>query len=167
MSATLEYELGQADMEAFYAHHATHAPYIVAHNRRMQWIWGSVFALLALVYFSKSLAGGFAFLSIAIAFVLLYGRLNRLWYISHNRRLNSGPDGPRYGTTNLKLADGYLLVEAPVGSAQFELSAIRRIDESNSHHFLYLGPASALVVAKALNQTESFINTLRGGGGAG
>jgi hypothetical protein len=167
MSATLKYELGQADMEAFFAHHASHAPYILARNRRMRWVWGGLFALLALAYFSQSLGGGLTFLALAIVFLLFYGRLNRWWYIRHNRRLNTGPDGPRLGTTKLELAGGHLLVEAPEGSSKLKLSAIRRIDESNSHYFIYLGPVSAVVVPKAGDQAENFINALRGAGTAG
>jgi hypothetical protein len=162
VSTTLEYELGQADMGAFFAHHASHAPYIVARNRRMRWIWAGLFALLALAYFSWSPGGGLAFLALAIVFLLFYGRLNRWWYVRHNRRLNTGPDGPRLGTTKLELAGGHLLVEAPEGSSKLDLSAIRRIDESDSHYFIYLGPVSAIVVPKAGGQAESFVKALRG-----
>lgn len=161
MSTTLEYKLGHADMEAFFEHHASCAPYIVARNRRMRWIWGGLFALLALAYSSWSPGGAFAFLVLAIVFLLFYGRLNRWWYVRHNRRLNTGPDGPRFGITRLELSGGHLLVEAPEGSSKLELSAIRRIDESDSHYFLYLGPVSAVVVPKADGRAESFVRALR------
>jgi hypothetical protein len=60
-----------------------------------------------------------------------------------------------------------LTEEAPEGSSKLELSAIRRIDESNSHYFIYLGPVSAVVVPKAGDQAENFINALRGAEAAG
>jgi hypothetical protein len=163
MNATLEYKLVEADMEAFFRHHASHAPYIVARNRRMRWIWGGLLVLLALAYYYQSLVGGsIAFLALAITFLLFYDRLNRWWYIRHNRGLNMAPDGPRLGATKLELTDGHFLFELPEGSTKLKLSAIRRIDESDSHYFIYLGPFSAVVVPKFDHQADDFINALRG-----
>jgi hypothetical protein len=163
VSATLEYELGQADLEAFFDHHASHAPYIVARNRRMRWVWAGIFTLLALAYSTWSPGGSIAFLALAVVFVLFYGRHNRWWYVRHNRRVNAGPDGPRLGHTKLELASGQLAVEAPEGSSKLNLAAVRRIDESDSHYFIYLGPVSAVIVPKAAAQADSFVRALRSG----
>jgi hypothetical protein len=163
MSVTLEYELGQADLEAFFEHHASHAPYIAARNRRMRWVWAGIFTLLALAYSTWSPGGSVAFLGLAVAFLLFYGRLNRWWYVRHNRRVNAGPDGPRLGQTKLELAGGQLLVEAPEGSSRLDLAAVRRIDESDSHYFIYLGPVSAVIVPKAVGTADAFVRALRSG----
>jgi hypothetical protein len=127
----------------------------------MRWVLGSLFALLALLYLAESPSGSLALLTLAILFLAFYGRLNRWWYVRHNLRLNAGRDGPRLGTTKLGLVSGKLLVEAPEGSSKLELSAIRRIDASHSHFFLYLGPVSALIVPRAGDEAEAFIQALR------
>ena len=161
MSATLEYELDQADLEAFFTHHASHAPYILSRNRRMRWIWGVLFALLALAYASWSPGVSVAFAIIGVALLVFYGRLNRWWYIRHNLRINAGPDGPCLGAMRLELAGGQLLIEAPEGSSKLELSSIRRIDESDTHFFVYMGPVSAIIVPKLGGQAEAFVQSVR------
>jgi hypothetical protein len=127
----------------------------------MRWIWGGLFALLASAYGSWSLAGTIMFVMIAVIFLLFYARVNRWWYIRHNLRINSGPDGPRFGATKLELAGGQLLVEAPEGSSKLDLSAIRRIDECDTHFFIYTGPVSAIIVPKLGSQAEVFIRSVR------
>jgi len=164
MAPTFQYELGPADMEAFFVHHAAQAPYLAARNRRMRWIWGVAFALLALVYASRSPHTSIALLAFALAYLPFYGRLNRWWYIRHQRRLFAGPDAPRLGAMTLELADGQLLVAEPEGSARLELSAIKRIDESASHYFLYVGPAAAIVVPRRPDGADGFVQALREAG---
>jgi hypothetical protein len=164
LNSTLEYELGHSDLEAFFTHHAHHAPYIVKRNRRMRWIWAAVFTLTAAAYAPVSPAGALVFAVIAVTFLAVYGRLNRWWYIRHNRRLNAGPDGPRLGHIRLERASGQLLVEAPEVSSRLELSAIRRIDESDSHYFIYMGPVSAIIVPKSGTRGGSpaaFVQSIR------
>jgi hypothetical protein len=161
MDAHLEYELDQGDLEAFFEHHATHAPYIRARNRRMRWIWGGVFALLALAYASRWPAAGLAMLVIGAVFLGFYGSLNRWWYVRHNRRINAGPDAHRPGATRLGIAEGRLHIEAPDGSSQLEMTAIRRIEESGAHFFVYTGPASAVIVPRLDGRAEEFVQALR------
>ncbi len=85
----------------------------------------------------------------AAVYLAFYGCLNRWWYVRHNRRLNAGPDGPLLGLTKLELSAGQLHVAAPEGSLTLDLSAIRRIEESESHYFIYLGPVSGIIVPKS------------------
>ena len=161
-SMTLDYELEASDLEAFFAHHAKNAPYLVSRNRRMRWIWAGLFALLAIViYETRSRAEGVSLGILAAIYLLFYGRLNRWWYVRHNRRLNSGPDGPRLGPVKLELEGGKLVITAPEASSQIELSAIRRIDESDAHYFIYLGPASAGIVPKRSRGAQEFVRELR------
>jgi hypothetical protein len=145
----IDYELGQSDLAAFIAHHAEHAPCIVKRNRRMRWIWAGVFALTTLASAPSSPTGAFAFATVAVVFLVFYARFNRWWYVRHNRRLNAGPDGPRLGHTKLELRSGEIAIEAPEGSSKLSLSAIRRIEESDSHYFIYLGPVSAIILPKS------------------
>jgi hypothetical protein len=49
MSSTIEYTLTREDLEAFFAYHAEHAPYVVERNRRRRWIWAGIFAVLIAV----------------------------------------------------------------------------------------------------------------------
>ena len=166
MSVAIQYQLDSKDMEAFFRHHASHAPYIVARNQRMRWIWSGLFALMALLYFLSSLKGGLAFLALAVVYLLFYGRLNRWWYVRHNRRIHSGPDGPRLGPVKLELVGEHLLVEGAEGSSRLQLSAIRRVDESESHYFIYLGPVAAVVLPKSAAGVEAFLEELRSARGA-
>ncbi len=158
---TLEYELGQRDFEAFIVHHAAHAPYIVKSNRRMLWVWGGLFALVTLVMAQRSPAGGVAFATINIISLSFYGRLNRWWYVRRNLQMFAGPDGPRFGATRLELGPDRLHVDVPGGRSEIELSAIHRIDESESHFFLYLDPVAAIIVPKSGDGVDGFVQALR------
>jgi len=169
MDTTIEYELDRSDLEAFFAHTAEHTPYFVKRNRRMRWFWGAAFGVIALLYARSSPAFSVVLASFAVLFLAFYGRLNRWWFVRHNRRLNAGPDGPRLGHTKLELCPGELAVETPEGSARLALSAIRRIDESDSHYFIYMGPVSALVVPKSTDRGDpigTFIRSVREAQGA-
>lgn len=127
----------------------------------MRWVWFGTFALLALVISFESISGSVVFLGLSVISLVFYVRVNRWWYVRHNRRINAGPDGPRVGVTKLELADRHLLIDAPEVSANLELSAIRRIDESHSHYFIYLGPISAGIIPKVAYDAESFVQALR------
>ncbi len=160
MGPTLHYELRREDLEAFFRHHATHAPYIVTRNRRWRWVWTVLLGLLGLVYWRLTPVGGFLFLALAVLAFLFYARLNAWWYVRHNRRVNLGADGPRLGAVQLELAGGRLRAEFPEGASELDLSAIRRIDESVSHYFIYLGPVTAAIVPKS-PEAEAFLEAVR------
>jgi hypothetical protein len=162
MNATLEYDLGPGDLEAFFIHHATRAPYITSRNRRMRLLWGGLGALVAVAYARMSVWWGIAFTVLLVTFLALYGPLNRWWYVRQNLRLNAGPDGPRLGAMRVRLdSPGQLLVEGPEGSSRLALSAVRRIEESASHFFIYTGPAAAIIVPKQAGRALAFMEALR------
>lgn len=164
MDSTIEYELDRSDLEAFFAHTAGHTPYLVKRDRRMRWIWAAVFGAIALLYARLSPAFALVFAGLAVIFLAFYPRLNRWRFVRHNRRLNAGPDGPRLGHTKLELCPGELAVETPEGSARLALSAIRRIDESESHFFIYMGPISAVILPKSAAQggaAGAFVQSIR------
>jgi hypothetical protein len=61
----------------------------------------------------------------------------------------------------IELAGSQLLVAAPEASSRIELSAIRRIGESDTHYFIYIGPVAAIVVPKARAGSQEFVSSLR------
>ena len=164
MNSAIEYELDRSDLEAFFAHAAEHTPYLAKRTRRMRWIWFSVFGVMALLYVRSSVTAALVWAGLAVLFLAFYGRLSRWMFVRHNRRVNAGPDGPRLGHTKLELGPGELVAETSEGSARLALSAIRRIEESDSHYFIYFGPIAAIVVPKSATRgcpPDAFVQSIR------
>ena len=136
ISKTLQYELNQQGMEAFYAHHVAHAPYLVARYRRLRWTSSGIFVLIALAYLPLRSSGTAVFLVLAVVYFVFFYRIHHWSYVRYYRRVNAGPDGPRLGAVKLELRDHDLLVESPEASSRINLSAVRRIDESDSRYYL-------------------------------
>ena len=116
MSKTLQYDLNQQDMEAFYAHHVAHAPYLVARYRRLRWTSSGIFVLIALAYLPLRSSGTAVFLVLAVVYFVFFYRIHHWSYVRYYRRVNAGPDGPRLGAVKLELTDHDLLVESPEAS---------------------------------------------------
>jgi hypothetical protein len=148
VSAPLQFELAPRDLEAFASHHATEAPHLVRRIRRMRLVWAVIFGVIAWEYAKTSVPGALGFLVIGGAYLAAYGPLNRFLYVRQNRNLNTGPDAPRLGPVTLRLERGRLRVDAREGSSTLQPSAIRRVTESRTHYFLYVGPTSAIIVPK-------------------
>jgi hypothetical protein len=149
MSSPLHYELTGADLDAFATYHAGHAPQLTARIKRMRFVWTGVFLFIAWEYSKSSVSGALAFLVLGAAYVGAYGPINRYLYVRQNRGLNAGSDAPRLGPVTLNVEAGRLRVQSSEGLTTLEPSAIRRIEESPSHWFLYLGPTAAIIVPKA------------------
>jgi hypothetical protein len=147
-TATLEFELTRADLDAFVTHDAAHSPHLARRIRRMRLVWAVVFAVIAIEYGRTSPVGALGFAAVGIAYLALYGPLNRFLYVRQRRGLRGRPETPGVGPVRLALASGRLEVQAARGSAHLDPADIRRIDESASHYFLYVGPSSAIVVPR-------------------
>lgn len=117
--------------------------------------------VVALGLWVESPVFGLGFLGVAAAFIVLYGPLNAWWYVRYNRQLNASQDAQVVGRTRLELENGQLSIEAVEGSSTMKTSAIRRIDESDSHFFIYFGPSIAQIVPKSVVQSEQFVQCLR------
>ncbi|MAE62144.1 MAG: hypothetical protein CMJ49_12410 [Planctomycetaceae bacterium] len=163
MTVALDYQLTAADLDAFAVHHAAHAPHLRRHNQRMRWVYAIVFGLIAVGYAQFATTGAVIFAVIAVIYLIFYARFNRWWVVRHSRRANAGPDGPTLGPIQLRLTDDQLLIDEPEGNARLAVTAIRRFDESDTHHFIYLGPSAALIVPKAVDGAADFIQALRDG----
>jgi hypothetical protein len=148
VTSPLHFEITPRDLEAFASHHAAEAPHLVGRIRRMRLVWAGVFGLIAWEYSKTSVSGALGFLVVGAAYLAAYGPLNRFLYVRQNRNLNNGPDAPRLGPVTLRFEAGRLEVEATQGSSTLQPSAIRRVTESPTHYFLYLGPTSAIIVPK-------------------
>lgn len=161
---TLEYELTRADLDAFATHHAAHAPDLAQRIRRMRFVWAVVFAVIAVEYGRISPVGAVGFGALGVAYIALYGRLNRFLYVQQSRGLKRGPEVPGVGPVTLTLMSGALLVDGRAGQARVALSRIRRVEESPSHYFVYVGPTAGLVVPRAgvaTGDPEAFVRALR------
>ena len=158
---TLNYELTSEDLEAFFQHHARHAPYITKRNTRMRWLWAACLALLSVGFVERSPARAAGILALAAVFAALYPSLNTWWYVRHNRKLNAGPDAPVLGAVTLLLDGEHLVAEAPEGSSTLELSAVRRIEESSEYFYIYTSPIAALIVPKRYAEAAAFVASLQ------
>jgi len=157
----LEYTLNHGDLDAFFAHHADHAPYIRARNRRMRWLWVGLFGLFAILLYESSKTMSLACGALAVAYLLFYVPLNRWWYVRHNHRLNAGQESLATGRVRLSLQGSQLLVDGESASSTFQLSALQRIESSATHYFLYTGPAMALIIPKVGGEAEALVRSIR------
>lgn len=168
--ATLEFELTRADLDAFASHHAAHAPHLARRIRRMRLVWTVVFAVITVEYARTSRAGAAAFALIGVAYVALYGPLNRFLYARQHRALRRRPETPGVGPVRLSLADGGLAVDAAQGAGRIDPAAIERIDEATAHYFVYVGPSAAIVVPRSgasRGDADAFVRSLRAAIGPG
>jgi hypothetical protein len=134
---TLDYDLTRADLDAFATHQAAIAPHLVARIRRMRLVWAVVFTVIVWEYAKISPAGALGFAAVGLAYLAAYGPLNRFLYARQNRRLNRDPEAPRAGHVSLEL------------TTSLRSGAIRRVDRSPAHHFVYIGPTSAIIIPRS------------------
>jgi hypothetical protein len=161
---TLEYQLEQADLEAFAAHHVAHAASLARRIRRMRIVWTVVFVVIVVEYARTSPAGAFAFAAVAIAYLALYGPLNRFLAGRQTHGLNRRPPTPRSGGVRLTLQGGALAVEAAEGTGRFVPRDVGQIDETPSHYYLHVGPSSAIIIPRsglATGDPDAFVRALR------
>lgn len=157
----VEYTLDRSDLEAFVRHHAKNAPHRKAYDRRMVVFWILVIATVALLQARTSIGSAIGVVVFGVVVLVFRGPVNRWWIVRHNMRLSQGPDAQDLGDTRLELVGGRLHTEGPEGTTQYELSAIKRIEESATHHFLILGPSLAIVVPRTAPGVETFMAELR------
>jgi hypothetical protein len=166
VSSVIEFEVRQEDLEAFFCHHARHAPYLIKEERRTRWFSASAIALVGLLLLKLDLAIAIAIFVGAFIYFVFYPFLGRRWYVRHNLRASSSGRGQEMGAVKLTLENDSILAEAKDSSSKYKLSAIHGIEESKSHYFVYVGPAMALVVPKNCNNSEAFIQEIRGANAA-
>ena len=157
----LEFTLRDDDLDAFFAHHAVHAPHISARNRRMRWIWFGIFAVLAVLSYRTSSPAALVFGVSSIAYLLFYIPLNQWWYRRHNHRVNSGQRSQATGRVKVTLKGDQLHVEGEHASSVVALAAILRIEESTTHYFLYTGPSMAIIIPKLGSDAATLIQSIR------
>lgn len=161
---TLEYQLGRTDLEAFAVHHVAHAASLARRIRRMRIVWTVVFVVIAVEYARTSLAGALAFAAVGVAYLVLYGPLNRFLAGRQTHGLNRRPPTPRSGIVRLTLDGGALAVEAAEGAGRFAPRDVREIDETPSHYYLHVGPSSAIIIPRsglATGDPDAFVRALR------
>lgn len=148
----LEYSLTNDDYLAFNRYAATHHTTIGAYARRVR-VNGTVAAgLLALIVFW--LVSQDPFLT-AITTILAAGVMWMLWPWAQRRAIDSQlnklaktGDLGRLGDTVLTWDDSGLTESAAASQAIVGWERVRRVEETASHVFIFLGELEALIVPK-------------------
>jgi len=129
----------------------------------MRVVWAVVFAIIGIDYARTSGLGALGFTAVAIAYLVLYGPINRYIYLRQTRGVRQR-HAPGVGRVVLGLSANALTVDGSNGTVRLEYAAVRRIEESPTHYFLYVGPAAAIVVPRdrvAKGDPEAFVHALR------
>jgi hypothetical protein len=127
----------------------------------MRWIWAGVLGLIVAAYALVNTSGALFMAVVAVVYLALYAPLNRWWYVRHNIRINK--DGaPGLGSVKLSFDGDELKVEGEDMSTNMKPSAIQRIDTCPSHHFLYIGPVSAIVIPRYAMEVDTLVQAVRG-----
>jgi len=162
--SSLEYELTGADVDAFATYHVGHDAHLAKRITRMRWVWAVVFAVIGFEYARTSKLGGLAFAGIAIAYLAIYGPMNRyLFRRQMGGGMHRGP-APGIGRVTLRLTSDGLVVDGSNGTTRLEASAIRRIEAAPAYYFLYVGPLAAIIVPRtgvSRGDPDAFVRALQ------
>ena len=147
--AELDYDFGEDDLVAFVDHHVRNAPAVLRGVNRTRWVLGVGFLAAAALFANISLPLAvvyFAFGATAAGLWPAYVRWR--WKRSNLTQYRSHKNLATFGHTKLKLFEGALISSNSFSTSSFRTDAVERVEQSESHLFLYLGPFQALIIPR-------------------
>lgn len=162
----LEYDLTTDDFVALNLHAATTSPTIQTSRARSR-VWGSVGVFvggLLLVGLEGSWLEALVVASLGSAVFWFVWPPTWSWFLTRNvRRLARAGGLGVPGRCRLWIDEDGVHDQTPTGSSSVAWSGVVRLDETDTHAFIYVGPVQAYVIPRRIGEpaVQAFINAAR------